>query len=167
MIDGTKSGHTGQSESYARNWIDLPVGPLVSNLRAKSGCSPKSVKNSSKHGLSHQGVWVPFWTPKPLKRTPQDTRSFLCWISKNLNLKLVIELFHLLMIPMTLINDIMPYFDEFIHTYGWNMSMLWSPLKIWTPKDFTTADFWHPDSKSWLRQCLKGIISLRRYPRGK
>ena len=24
------------------------------------------------HGLSQQGIWVPFWTPKPLKRTPQD-----------------------------------------------------------------------------------------------
>ena len=28
------------------------------------------------HGLSQQGVWVPFWTPKPLKRTPQDTQFF-------------------------------------------------------------------------------------------
>ena len=25
------------------------------------------------HGLSQQGVWVSFWTPKPLKNTPQDT----------------------------------------------------------------------------------------------
>ena len=39
------------------------------------------------HGLSEQGVWVPFWTPKPLKRTPQDTKIFLCGISKYLNLK--------------------------------------------------------------------------------
>ena len=70
------------------------------------------------HGLSQQGVWVPFWTPKPLKRTPQDTQIFECGISKNLNLKLIIELFHLLIIPMTLFNDVMPYFDEFIHVYG-------------------------------------------------
>ena len=28
------------------------------------------------HGLSQQGLWVPFWTPKPLKRTPQDTHFF-------------------------------------------------------------------------------------------
>ena len=70
------------------------------------------------HGLSQQGVWVPFWTPKPLKRTPQDTQIILCGISKNLNLKLIIELFHLLIIPMTLFNDIMPYFDEFIHVCG-------------------------------------------------
>ena len=54
------------------------------------------------HDLSQQGVWVPFWTPKPLKRTPQDTQFFLCVISKNLNLKLIIEFFHLLIIPMTL-----------------------------------------------------------------
>ena len=41
------------------------------------------------HGLSQQGVWVPFWTPKPLKSTPQDTQILLCGISKNLNLKLI------------------------------------------------------------------------------
>ena len=35
---------------------------------------------------------------------------------------------------MTLFKDIMPYFDEFIHVYGWNMGILWSPLKFWTPK---------------------------------
>ena len=28
------------------------------------------------HSLSQQGVWVLFWTPKPLKRTPQDTQIF-------------------------------------------------------------------------------------------
>ena len=60
---------------------------------------------------------MPFWTPKPLKRTPQDTLISLCGIPKNLNLKLIIEFFHLLTIPMTLLNDIMPYFDEFIHIY--------------------------------------------------
>ena len=87
------------------------------------------------HGLSQQGVWVPFWTPKPLKRTPQDTQIVLWGISKNLNPKLIIEFFHLLIIPMTLINDIMPYFDEFIHVHGWNMNILWSPLKIGTPKN--------------------------------
>ena len=70
------------------------------------------------HGLSQQGVWVPFWTPKTLKRTPQDTQISLCGISKNLNLKLMIEFFHLLTTPMTLFNDIMPYFDEFKHFFG-------------------------------------------------
>ena len=70
------------------------------------------------HGLSQQGVWVSFWTPKPLKRTPQDTQIFLCGISKNPNIKLLIEFFNFLIIPMTLFNDIMPYFDEFIHVCG-------------------------------------------------
>ena len=113
----------------------------------------KEIRNVLQHGLSQQGVWVPFWTPKPLKRTPKDTQLSLCGISKNLNLKLIIEFFHLLIIPMTLFNDIMPYFDKFIHVYGWNMSILWSPLKIWTNKNFTTANFRHPVSKSWLRHC--------------
>ena len=78
------------------------------------------------HGYSSEsesypmhGVWVLFWTPKPLKRTPQDTQIFLCGISKNLNLKLIIDFFHLLIIPMTLFNDTMPYFDEFIHVEIW------------------------------------------------
>ena len=70
------------------------------------------------HGLSQQGVWVPFWTPKPLKRTPQDTQTILCGIPKNPNLKLIIIFFHLLIKSMTLFNDIMPHFDEFIHVYG-------------------------------------------------
>ena len=61
---------------------------------------------------------MPFWTPKPLKRTTQNTQILLCVISKNLNLKLIIDFFYLLIIPMTLFNDIMPYFDEFIHVYG-------------------------------------------------
>ena len=109
------------------------------------------LKGQPGHGLSQQGVWVPFWTPKPLKRTLQDTQTFLSEISKNLNLKLIIEFFHLLIIPMTLLNDIMPYFDEFIHICGWNINILWSPLRIWMPKNFTTANFRHPVSKSWLR----------------
>ena len=61
---------------------------------------------------------MPFWTPTPLKGTPQDTQIFLYGHSKNLNLKLIIEFFLLLIIPMTPFNDILPYFDEFIHVYG-------------------------------------------------
>ena len=71
-----------------------------------------------KHGFSQQGVWVPFWTPTPLKGTPQDTQRCLCGISENFNLKIIIDFFHLLIIPMTSFNDIMPYFDEYIHVYG-------------------------------------------------
>ena len=61
---------------------------------------------------------MPFYTPKPLKSTPQDTQNFFVEFLKNLNFKLIIDFFHLLIMPMTLINDIMPYFDEFIHVYG-------------------------------------------------
>ena len=61
---------------------------------------------------------MPFCTPKPLKRTPQDTLFFGVELLKNLNLKLIIEFFHLFIIPLTLFNDIMPYFEEFIHVYG-------------------------------------------------
>ena len=53
-----------------------------------------------------------------------DTQIFLCGISENHNFKLIIEFFHLLIIPMTLCNGIMPYFDEFIHVYGLDMSIL-------------------------------------------
>ena len=101
--------------------------------------------------LSQQGVWVPFWTPKPLKRIPQDTQFFLCAISKNLNLKLIVEFFHLHIIHITSYKDIMPCSDEFVHVYGWNLSILWSPLKIRMPKIFTSANFRHPVSKSWLK----------------
>ena len=56
-----------------------------------------------RHGLSQQGVWVSFWTPIPLKSTPQDTQIFLCGISLNVNLKHEIEFFHHHIIPMTFI----------------------------------------------------------------
>ena len=31
---------------------------------------------NGQHGVSQQGVWVSFWTPKPLKSTSQDTPIF-------------------------------------------------------------------------------------------
>ena len=90
----------------------------LEGLKVRSNLELQSVTRPASHGLSQQGVWVPFWTPKPLKRTLQDTQISLCGISKNLNLKLIIEFFHLLIIPMTLFNDIMLNFDEFIHVCG-------------------------------------------------
>ena len=66
-------------------------------------------------------------------------------------LKHIIEFFHLHIFPMPSYKDTMPYFDKFIHVYGLNMNVLWSSLKIWTPKNFTLANFSHPISKSWLR----------------
>ena len=45
------------------------------------------------HGLRQQSVWVSFWTPKPLKSTPQDTPIFLSGIFSYVNLKLINEIF--------------------------------------------------------------------------
>ena len=59
-----------------------------------------------------------FLDTQTLVKNPSGHPIFLCGISKNLNLKLIIEFFHLLIIPMILFDDIMPYFDEFIHVYG-------------------------------------------------
>ena len=143
--------HTKLAFSFSWDWHRKTCHPRnTSNILL----GLMGMKFTLTHGLSQQGVWVPFWTPKPLKRTPQDTQIFLCGISKNLNIKFIIEFFHFLIIPMTLNNDIMPYFDEFIHVYGWKMKILWPPLKFWIPQNFTTANFRHPVSKSWLRHCL-------------
>ena len=65
---------------------------------------------------------------------------------------------------MMLYNDIMPYFDKCIHVKGWNLSKLWSPLKMWAPEDFTSNYFGHPVSKSWPIPCSKvyHILMLHR-----
>ena len=55
---------------------------------------------------------------------------------------------------MTLYKDIKPYFDKFIHVYGQNLSILWSPLNILMPQNFTFANFGPPVLRSWLRPCL-------------
>ena len=95
-----------------------------------------------------------FLDTQTLKKHPSGHPKILWEISYNVNLKHIFELFHLHIIPMTLYKNIMPYFDKFVHVlYGWNLSILWSPLKIWTPKNLTIANFGHPISKSWLRLC--------------
>ena len=48
----------------------------------------------------------------------------------------------------------MPYFNNEIHVYGYNQSILWSPFKNRTPKNFTINNFGHPVSKSWLKPCF-------------
>ena len=129
---------------YNTKWCKKPENDWIPSKRVLSESYPI-------HGLSQQGVWVSFWTPKPLKSTPQDTQKNLWGISLNVNLKHIFKLFHCHIIPMILYKDIMPYFDKYKHVHGWNLSILWSPLKIWTPKNFTLANFRHPVSKSWLR----------------
>ena len=59
-----------------------------------------------------------FGHPNPLKEPLRAPKSFSEEFLKNLKLKLIIEFSHLLIIPMKLFNDIMPYFDEFVHVYG-------------------------------------------------
>ena len=106
-------------------------------------CSLKSLPYWLKdgiHGLSQQGIWVSFWTLKPLKNTPQDTRISLWGNSWNVNFKHMIKCVQLHINPMTLYKDTMPYFDNFIHVYNWNLNILWSPFKIWTPQNFTIAN---------------------------
>ena len=85
---------------------------------------------------------MPFWAPKPLKMTPQDNQIFLCGVTKNLDLNLIIEFFHLLIILMTLFNDIMPYFDESIHVYGFNIhEYIVIPLKNLDAQKFYNCQF--------------------------
>ena len=63
---------------------------------------------------------------------------------------------------MTLYEDIMPYFDKFIHVYGWNVSILWSPLKIWTPKNLTKSNlgtqFLNPGKDPAVETSLNSVI---------
>ena len=61
--------------------------------------------------------------------------------------------FHPHVISMKFYEDSMPYFDKVIHVYGWNLRILWYPLKIWTPQNLTIANFRHPVSKFWLSPC--------------
>ena len=112
------------------------------------------------HGLSQQGVWASFGHPNPWKAPLRTHRLFCEEFSWNDNLRHIIEFFQLHIIPMILYKDIMPYFDKCIHFYGWNLSILWSTLKIWTAKKFTIASFGHPVSKSWLRPWIVGDIYL-------
>ena len=54
--------------------------------------------------------------------------------------------------------DIMPYFNNKIHVYGYNQSIYYCglPWKIGPPKILQNfANFGHPVSKSWLRLLSK------------
>ena len=59
-----------------------------------------------------------FGHPNP-KKEPLRTPNFFSVEFPKISIsKLIIEFFQFLIIPMTLFNDIMPYFDELIHVYG-------------------------------------------------
>ena len=74
----------------------------------------------------------------------------------------VLDFIHLHIIQTSLYKDSMSCFDEFVHGYGWNLSILWSPLNIWMPQNFTIAKFGHPVSKSWLRPCFRVHLDIVR-----
>ena len=117
----------------------------------------------TQHGLSYQSLGV-FLDAQTLKKHPSAhpqicVRNFLKCQSQAYN-----WFFHLHIILIPLYKDIMPCFDEFVNVYGWNLSILWSPLKIWTSENFRIGNFGHPVSKSWLRPwyttcCIEGQMN--------
>ena len=60
-------------------WAPVGCSRMTQMMRMMmSGSGPPGLLSVSiDHGLSQQGVWVSFWTPKPLKSTPQDTQILL------------------------------------------------------------------------------------------
>ena len=56
---------------------------------------------------------------------------------------------HLNIIPITLYQNIIPYFNKLIHMYGYNLSIL--SLKYRMPNNCTIANLGHQVSKSRLR----------------
>ena len=79
---GCRQGHAGCSTAMAtldrsrgrRRLCFLASGRLRRQLQEKGGL--QKVQSDVIHGLSQQGIWVSFWTPKPLKTNPQDTQFF-------------------------------------------------------------------------------------------
>ena len=65
------------------------------------------------------------------------------------------SVFDLNTIPMTLHEE--PYFIFLVLTF--NLSILWPPLKVRTPQNYTIVNFGHPVSKSWLRPCYRDHLS--------
>ena len=57
-------------------WKENTQITFLDKIEACTRQAPRHSTKSLEHGLSQQGVWVPFWTPKPLKSTPQDTHFF-------------------------------------------------------------------------------------------
>ena len=65
------------------------------------------------HSHSQQGVWVSFGCPNPQNLPLWTPKSFFWIISQNLNFwGIYLKFFHLNMIPMTLLKDVMSYLDK-------------------------------------------------------
>ena len=61
--------------------------------------------------------------------------------------------------PMALNKDIMPFYNKKIHGCGYNLNILWSPLKNRMPKNLTIYNFGHIVPESWLRPCSKSLLT--------
>ena len=72
----TKVLHYGSLEEKERERLTAGAGDSLAGEAIKAGILAGNINISEgkSHRLSQQGVWVPFWTPKLLKRTPQDTQ---------------------------------------------------------------------------------------------
>ena len=99
--------HVINNSGPYQNWTIL-VRPRIEVVKYKMTMMFTSLSQPA----GHLGAFLDTQT---LKKNPPGHPNIFVRNPKNLNLKLIIEFFHLLMIPMTLFNDIMPYFDEFIH----------------------------------------------------
>ena len=97
--------------------VALAVPPLTVKNRHVRLIGHVRLIERIRHGLSQQGVCVSFWTPKPFKSTPPDTQ-FLCEEFLKMSISsILLDFFHLHVIPMTLYKNIMPYLDKFILVY--------------------------------------------------
>ena len=100
----------------------------------------------SRHSLSQQGVGRHSDT-QTLKDHPSGhTKMFvLNFLKSQFQAYNCFIHFNLSMIHITLYRDIMQHFIiKKIHVYGYNLSILWFPLKNRTPKKLAIANFRHP-----------------------
>ena len=67
------------------------------------------------HSLLQQCIWASFGHQTIKKHPSGQPKDF---VRNYINLKHIIDLFHLHIIQMTLFKDIMPNFDRYVHVYG-------------------------------------------------
>ena len=77
-IYGNWSGVVTCVENAASSKVHLELlMRSLSIVDCQGNQTQRPLKGNSYHGLSQKGIWVSFWTPKPLKSTPQDTQICL------------------------------------------------------------------------------------------
>ena len=89
-LESWKNQHTfpvhwkllGKFSNDATRWhVQRSIKGLISLIQNQVLLLSAFLWKACPHGLSQQGVWVSFWTPKSLKSTPQDTQILLWGIS--------------------------------------------------------------------------------------